>query len=105
MNDEELVTFANEFREGILDGGASALMCFAVCAPLATLLSMHGVECNVAKTDLGWIEHFWLRLPDGRALDPTADQFNNSGYGPFPPVYLGAPTTIHQASGPGVEKQ
>ena len=26
MNDEELVTFANEFREGILDGGASALM-------------------------------------------------------------------------------
>lgn len=96
MSDDELVTFASEFREGILDGDVPALMCFAVCAPLVTLLSLYGVEADMVVGDLGWINHTWLRLRDGRVLDPTADQFNDcDGYEKLPPVYLGPPTAIH----------
>ena len=32
------------------------------------------------------MNHIWIRLADGRVLDPTADQF-----GDYPPVYLGDP--------------
>ena len=95
MTDEELVTFSASFREGILDGGQSEMMCFAVAAPLSTLLHLHGVENNLMKSDLGERNHFWLRLSDGRALDPTADQFNDSRFPPMPPVYLGPPTALH----------
>lgn len=88
MTDAELVEFASEFREGILDGKPSARFCFMVVAPLAALLSLYGVEAKVVESDLGWCNHFWLRLPDGRTLDPTADQFGELG---LPPVYLGPP--------------
>lgn len=96
MTDKQLVEFATEFREGILDGRSSAWMCAAVCWPLATLLEMHGVKTETVTTDLGEMEHVWLRLADGRALDPTADQFNEYGFQPpMPPVYLGPPTKYH----------
>ena len=91
MTDPELVDFATEFRTGILDGRSSKSMCFAVCAPLASLLHLHGVETEVVESDLGETNHFWIRLADGRVLDPTADQFDKS----LPPVYLGPPTEIH----------
>lgn len=93
MSDAELIEFASQFRKGILGRRSSELMCFAVCAPLVTLLNMHGVACEIVESDLERVtdiaEHYWLRLKDGRALDPTADQFG------LPPVYLGAPTKFH----------
>jgi len=95
MTDDDLLAFAAEFREGILDGRSSWMMCFAVSAPLATLLRLHGVDVELVEGDLGEFNHVWLRLSDGRVLDPTADQFNDFGFPPLPPVYLGPPTGIH----------
>lgn len=96
MTDAELIEFAAEFREGILNGRPSNWMCAAVCWPLATLLNMHGVECEAVESDLGDLNHVWIRLADGRALDPTADQFNILfPHYDLPPVYLGKPRDIH----------
>lgn len=62
-------------------------MCFAVCGPLQPLLSLAGVETELVeawfKREYGEQNHYWLKLPDGRILDPTADQFG------LPAVYLG----------------
>lgn len=100
MTDADLIKVATDFRDGILDGGPSAWMCAAVCWPLAGFLhAVHGMATEAVESDLGHMNHIWLRLPDGRALDPTADQFN--ALFPdvdLPPVYLGPPLTIH-ASG------
>lgn len=96
MTDAELIECATEFREGILDGRDSDRMCAMVCWPLAGLLRMYGVETETIESDLGCCNHIWLRLEDGRALDPTADQFNRLfPYLKMPPVYLGEPTEIH----------
>lgn len=95
MSDAELIEFAREFRDGIIDGGLPTLMCFAVCAPLVTLLNLHGVNAKLVESDLEWCNHFWLRLEDGRALDPTADQFNYLDGAKLPAIYLGAPTKYH----------
>lgn len=100
MTDEELVTTASEFREGILDGKPSAWMCAAVCWPLAGYLSaFHDLKTETVEVDLGHMNHIWLRLPDGRALDPTADQFNSLfPQMSLPAVYLGPPLAIHGAT-------
>lgn len=96
MSDAELIAFAADFREGILDGGPSNWMCAAVCWPLAGLLRFNGIDCDCIESDLGHCNHIWIRLADGRALDPTADQFNQMFPSlNFPPVYLGAPASIH----------
>lgn len=95
MKDAKLIKIATEFRKGILDGRPSRMMCFAICAPLAGLLGACGVDVEVIEGDLGECNHVWLRLADGRVLDPTADQFNDYGFPEMPPVYLGPPTTIH----------
>lgn len=101
MSDGDLIEFVRGFRDGILDGRSSRWCCFMVCAPLVTLLRLQGVKCEMVETDLGDLNHFWIRLDDGRALDPTADQFNSLyphgivASGPVPPVYLGAPLNIH----------
>lgn len=96
MTDPELIDFAIEFRKGILDGRASWGMCFAVSAPLATLLRLHGVDGELEESAVGVSNHFWIRLADGRVLDPTADQFDEA----LPPVYLGPPTKIHMGQVP-----
>jgi hypothetical protein len=95
MADDELIAFAQDFRDGILGGGQSDLICAAVCWPLAPLLTMYGVQCECEYTDTvevsyGEVDHIWIRLADGRALDPTADQFSTSDFR-YPPVYLGPP--------------
>jgi len=70
-----------------------------VSSPLATLLqSIYGVECelvesNHAALDTACYEHIWIKLADGRVLDPTFDQFCSEE--PVP-VYLGLPTEFHQ---------
>lgn len=94
MTDQELIQFATEFRAGLLGNRSSHRCCFVVCSPLATLLGLHGVEVELVESDLGkGRNHAWLRLADGRALDPTADQF-----GGYPPVYLGPPKKIHRTA-------
>lgn len=90
MTDRQLLRFAAAFREGILDGGPSRLMCAAVSWPLAGLLRCNGVKCETVEGEVGDCNHIWIRLADGRVLDPTADQF-----GDYPPVYLGPPNELH----------
>lgn len=98
MSDEELHRIAVDFRDGILGNGLSASMCFAVSAPLQCFLSMaYGYETEMAEaviivdTDDGALgcRHWFLRLTDGRILDPTADQFKTPLDTDMPPVYLG----------------
>lgn len=98
MKDKYLVDYAMHFRRGILDGRRSDMMCFAVCAPLASLLNLNGVQTalveSIVDLDEGEINHFWLRLLDGRALDPTIDQFKKFMGKRLPKVYLGPPLPI-----------
>ena len=89
MTDEELVAFAQEFREGILEGRSAARMCFIVCFPLEGLLNASGVECRLIRGSVAAYDHVWLELEDGRILDPTADQFASIGNIKMPEVYLG----------------
>jgi len=96
LSDAKLIRIATEFREGFLDGRSSNWMCAMVCWPLAGLLRVYGIESEAVETDLGEMNHIWLRLSDGRALDPTADQFNRLFPDRnLPPVYLGKPLDIH----------
>lgn len=97
MTDRQLKQTAIGFRRGILGKRSSDLMCFAVCAPLQGYLSMLGVETVLVKgvfhksaAESVHMEHYWLRLPDGRILDPTADQFTGDEGQPMPKVYIGA---------------
>lgn len=98
MTDPELIAFAAEFREGILEGAPSHRCCAMVSWPLASLLRLHGIECRSQET---WLDdenfvgnHVWIELADGRVLDPTADQFSTTDRS-LPPVYLGPPLDIH----------
>lgn len=97
MTDSELIAFVTQFRKGLLGGRRSTMMCAVVCAPLSTLLALHGVENEIMESEFEIdgqsYNHVWLRLPDGRALDATADQF---GFLHMPRVYLGPPVAeIH----------
>lgn len=89
MTDRQLKRYAASFRTGILAGRSSRMMCFAVCAPLQALLKLCGVETELVEAHFAELNHVWLRLPDGRILDPTADQFGlESVYlGPLPLIY------------------
>lgn len=92
MTDAELIQFAADFRDGILQGRSSRLMCAAVSWPLASLLRCYGIKCETVETATDDRNHVWIRLADGRALDPTADQFGPQ----YPPVYLGPPNELHR---------
>lgn len=106
MTDEEIIEAAEGFREGILEdnpfgeNGSSHRMCGAIAWPLAGYLrAICEIDCAEAKslvsTPEGDWEHIWIRLSDGRVLDPTADQFNHLGR-EYPAVYLGPPTELHE---------
>ena len=95
MTDKQLLKFAAEFRSGILDGAPSHMMCAAVSWPLAGLLNFHGIKCECVESDLGEMNHVWIKLEDGRALDATADQFNYLFDYKHHPVYLGPPLNFH----------
>jgi hypothetical protein len=64
-------------------------MCFMMCAPLQGFLSVHGIETELIKGEVNDCEHFWLQLPSGDIVDPTADQFAKPDGSPMPPVYVG----------------
>jgi hypothetical protein len=103
MTDAKLIKFVSSFRRGIVGLGKSHFMCFAVCAPLSTLLEMNGVRNNMRdgliKFEMGYCNHYWLELSDGRVVDPTADQFNHVFGQQMPKVYLGPPVEhLHKPS-------
>lgn len=90
---EPLHRIALDFRRGILGDNPSAWMCFAVCAPLQGFLSMLGYQTELINGclldgDGDELCHYWLKLPDGRIIDPTADQFSTPER-PMPEVYIG----------------
>jgi len=88
MTDQDLVRIVTEYRNGILDDLPSDVSgCFAVAWPLSSYLrSILGVQAWLVRGRVGIDEdhdHYWIRLADGRVIDPTADQYGG------PPVYLG----------------
>jgi hypothetical protein len=97
MSAKELIGVARAFRKGLLEGAPSRGMCAIVTLPLQGMLSAWGVESEYCHVFLDTINHVFLKLPDGRVLDATADQFDG-----FPDVYLGAPQWIHRNA---VEKE
>jgi len=97
MTDRQLKRVALNFRKGLLGNRPSRFMCAAVCWPLAGFLSAYGIEAVAEEVEFpqalqGCSNHIWLRLPDGRILDPTADQFGLEPIylGPVPDLYLEA---------------
>jgi hypothetical protein len=96
MTDKRLLAIGKNFRRGIVDKNSSNRYCYMVCAPLAGYLHYLDMVVEVVEGEVGDNQHFWIRLPDGRVLDPTADQFNDQVSSPLPPVYLGPPHEIHQ---------
>jgi hypothetical protein len=103
VTDAELIEAAAEFRAGILGRRSSEGMCAVVCWPLQGYLSaLHGITADVTKGEIdiegaAWCNHLWLKLPDGRVLDPTLDQFNGPLGRKFPAVYLGEPVAkVHR---------
>lgn len=104
MTDKALIKLTLSFRKGILGKRDSTSMCFAICAPLQSYLGIithmhyklvHGSAVHYpdprlsAEFEPDFVEHYWLQLPDGRILDPTADQFAAPDGSPMPIVYLG----------------
>lgn len=95
MTDKQLVRFAAQFRKGMLGKESSHRRCAMVSWPLASLLSASGVECRTVEGDLGFCNHVWIELEDGRVLDATLDQFNDPPGFVWPAVYLGPATFLH----------
>ncbi|MCA1776089.1 MAG: hypothetical protein LC676_10900 [Loktanella sp.] len=99
MTDDDLIRVCFEFRVGLLNGRDPEGCCAMVAIPLAGYLrAAHNVQCATVKNDLTGqplstvANHVWILLGDGRALDPTYDQFGIKG---APPIYLGEPTLFH----------
>lgn len=92
MSDKMLLRITRSFRRGILGKNSSDMMCAVVCYPLHSLLHLMGEDLTCVEVLLKTKNHVFLRLSDGRILDPTADQFDG------PPVYLGSPQWFHRAS-------
>jgi hypothetical protein len=95
VTDTKLRRIAHQFRKGLLGSRASRLNCFIVCAPLQGYLSACGIGTDIVEGfpsggDVS--NHVWLRLSDGRVLDPTADQFGPQ----YPPIYIGEPLEFHK---------
>lgn len=97
MSDAKLLKWVMSFRKGIVGNKPSKSFCFMVCYPLSSALEMMGIKNTLMQGDVIVSNHCWLQLADGRVLDPTADQFNDLGFGwpKLPPVYLGEPSMIH----------
>lgn len=99
MTDAELIEVATEFRDGMLGSDAPGDgQCAKVSWALAGYLrSLCDIDCETVQSDhsdmaTDYIEHVWIKLADGRALDATYDQFCSEE--PVK-VYLGAPTEFH----------
>jgi hypothetical protein len=101
LTDAELLALTTEFRAGILGDRPSTNMCAIVCYPLEGYLSFLGVDVTLQHGDpVRQRDHVWLALPDGRVLDPTADQFDAS----LGPVYLGPRLAMHRYTRRGKQR-
>lgn len=94
MTDQALLKTIKDFRKGLLENDTAELKCFMVCAPLQAYLGFIGYTTELVKgivdiSDDLEAGHYWLRLRDGRIVDPTADQFSTQAR-PMPEVYIGA---------------
>lgn len=69
------------------------MFCCCVVWPLQGYLLACGLETEVVEGRIhaneGIWNHFWLKLPDNRILDPTADQFSTPEGEKMPRTYLG----------------
>ncbi len=97
---KHLSTYANEFRQAVLQGASSERMCVALSAPLHAAFQARGIQSQIVFSDFGECEHIFLQLADGQVLDPTADQFNWCSNQKLPGVYLGRPAAIHEGALP-----
>jgi hypothetical protein len=93
LNDKTLIQLSTQFRYGVIGRKSSSKECYKVAAPLCAYFKFLKVECSLIE---GYVtigeaitNHYWLALPDGRILDPTADQFNEVKKQNMPKVYLG----------------
>ena len=105
MTDADLIKIASEFRKGMLGKKPSRMCCAMVSYPLAGYLAaLHEMECACVETDLGELNHVWIRLADGRALVPpsrrrlhgshgrlvrAASKVDGQGIGPLTPALIG----------------
>lgn len=91
MTKKQLLEYTREFRAGILSGTMGPQdMCFAVCAPLQSLLEMMDVPCALVDGAMqDGAGHFWIDLLDGNILDPTASQFRRPNGRAMPAIYHG----------------
>lgn len=93
MDDKELLKFVTGFRYGILGKNSPNKRCYMVCLPLQGILSFENIEAKLIRGEIRigdtFFEHFWLNLPDGRVLDPTASQFNAPDGSKMPEIYIG----------------
>lgn len=99
MRDKQLIKIARDFRRGMIGKNtAGGGFCGMICWPLSSMLSgIYGVKNECASADLDdeksdWANHVWIKLADGRVIDPTFDQFCSEE--PVD-VYLGPPTEFH----------
>ena len=90
MTRSEVKQVAREFRKGLIGDREGDMMCAVVCYALQAYLSFLGEHLTIAEVDLRNSNHVFLKFPDGRVLDPTADQF-----GDYPKVYVGKPLWFH----------
>ena len=95
-SDSELLWQVSEFRKGILGKRSPRNMCYAVCAALEGYLNFIGTDAWMVEGEVHLtpdppevFQHFWLELPDGRILDPTASQFVAPDGSMMPQIYLG----------------
>jgi hypothetical protein len=87
---KELMKIVRGFRKGILNGETPHSWCYMVCAPLVPYLHLCGYPCELTE---GRVKkkylHYWITLPDGKIVDPTASQFTQPGGGNMPVIYYG----------------
>lgn len=93
ITDKGLLKLCRQFKAGVLGRKKSKDQCYRVCAPLHSYLSFLKIDCKLIE---GYVtigenitNHYWIELPDGRIVDPTADQFNEIKKQDMPKVYLG----------------
>ena len=93
LKDKELLKICSQFRYGVIGRGKANRKCYMITAPLCSYLKFLKIECTMIE---GFVtigenitNHFWILLPDGRIIDPTADQFNEIKGLEMPKVYLG----------------
>lgn len=93
MGDRELLKITTSFTKGILGKDEPTGKCFMVCSALQGYLSICDLKTILVEGEIKvkkyTYNHFWLLLPDGRILDPTASQFNVLNGVDMPKTYLG----------------